>query len=171
MVIGIGVESKVEPTSPTVGKVIEVQPTDALVQGPVVAAESSGVGRRHSHAERPHGGRTRARTVGREVAVGGTGDEGQRHDDDRPEDDQGAVPVPGHHGSEGHAGPSRPRPELSEVAVSVGVDGGDRVAPATGPQVAVEVVVPVLLTGTPVQMAVAPSLKVTVPVGLLGTGS
>jgi hypothetical protein len=35
MVMGIGVESKVEPTSPTVGKVIEVQPTEALVQGPV----------------------------------------------------------------------------------------------------------------------------------------
>ncbi len=37
---------------------------------------------------------------------------------------------------------------------------------------AVEVVVPVLVTGMlAVQIVVVPSLKVTVPVGLLGTGS
>ena len=36
MVTGMGVESKVEPTRPTVGRVIEVQPTAALVQAPLV---------------------------------------------------------------------------------------------------------------------------------------
>jgi hypothetical protein len=40
-----------------------------------------------------------------------------------------------------------------------------------GPQVAVEVVFPVLVSGTLAQTVVAPSVKVTVPVGLLGTGS
>jgi hypothetical protein len=38
-------------------------------------------------------------------------------------------------------------------------------------QVAVEVVVPVLVRAALAQMVVAPSVKVTVPVGLLGTGS
>jgi hypothetical protein len=37
--------------------------------------------------------------------------------------------------------------------------------------VEVEVVVPVLVSGTLAQMGVVPLLKVTVPVGLLGTGS
>jgi hypothetical protein len=42
---------------------------------------------------------------------------------------------------------------------------------AYGEHVAVEVVVPVLVTGTAAQIVVGPSMKVTVPVGLLGTGS
>jgi hypothetical protein len=90
--------------------------------------------------------------------------------------DQGGVPVPGHHGAEDTLGRmiatchQDPVPELPMKLPSLFVYTALTELAVIGPQVAVDAAVALAVSVT-VQKVVVPSVKVTVPVGLLGAGS